>query len=110
MSNANLALVLPWSAGVIGYKMVNTFDNYNYIPYSPNRLLVRLVHLHVVHVGLPVLNIAAMVAGHHPAVVVRPHHRPHRNVVGLLGNIRLDVIPRDLLTETHLQNGLEIKG
>ena len=50
-----------------------------------------LKHFDVVHVGLPVLDVAAVVAGDHPLVVVRPHHRPHRRVV-------------------RLQDGLEVEG
>jgi hypothetical protein len=42
-----------------------------------------LKHLHVVHVRLPVLDEAGIVTGHHPTVVVGPHHRPNRAVVSL---------------------------
>lgn len=42
-----------------------------------------LEHLDVVHVGLPVLDVAAVVRRQHPHVIVRPGHSPHRTVVGL---------------------------
>lgn len=54
-----------------------------YKPGFSNGLLVSLEHLHVVHVGLPVLHVAAMVRRQHPHVVVRPGHGPNRTVVGL---------------------------
>ena len=47
------------------------------------REINNLEHLDVVHVELPVLDVAAVVAGHHPSVVVTPLHRSHRGVVGL---------------------------
>lgn len=53
------------------------------VPDSTDRLLVGLEHLDVVHVGLPVLDEAAVVARHHPVVVVRPNHGPHGHVVSL---------------------------
>lgn len=53
------------------------------VPDSTDRLLVSLEHLDVVHVGLPILDEAAVVARHHPVVVVRPNHGPDGNVVGL---------------------------
>ena len=33
-----------------------------------------LVHLHVVHVGLPVLDETCVVTRHHPLVIVTPNH------------------------------------
>lgn len=56
-----------------------------YKPGFSNRLLVSLEHLHVVHVGLPVLHVAAVVGRQHPHVVVRPGHGPDRTIVGLQG-------------------------
>lgn len=53
------------------------------IPESSNRFFVRLKHLDVVHVALPVLDVTGVVPGHHPALVVRPYHRPHWAVVRL---------------------------
>lgn len=50
---------------------------------------MRLEHLHVVHVRLPVLDVARVIARHHPAVVVGPHHRSDGTIVGLKGNIKL---------------------
>lgn len=44
-----------------------------------------LEHLDVVHVGLPVLDVAAVVRRQHPHVVVRPGHGSHWAVVGLQG-------------------------
>lgn len=40
------------------------------VPYTAHGLLMRLEHSHVVHVGLPILNVATMIAGNHPVVVV----------------------------------------
>lgn len=42
-----------------------------------------LEHLDVVHVGLPVLHVAAVVRRQHPHVVMRPGHGPDGTVVGL---------------------------
>ena len=44
---------------------------------------MRLVHLDVVHVALPVFDEAAVVGGQHPQVVVAPDHRPYSRVVSL---------------------------
>ena len=41
--------------------------------------------VHVVEVGLPVLDEAAVVGGHHPHTFVRPHHTAHWAVVTLGG-------------------------
>lgn len=54
-------------------------------PGFSNGLLVSLEHLDVVHVGLPVLHVAAVVRRQHPHVVVRPGHGSDRTVVGLRG-------------------------
>ena len=56
-----------------------------YKPGFSNGFLVRLEHLDVVHVGLPVLDVAAVVSSQHPHVVVGPGHGAHRAVVGLRG-------------------------
>lgn len=56
-----------------------------YRPGLSNRLLVSLEHLDVVHVGLPVLDVAAVVSRQHPHVIVRPGHGPHGAVMGLRG-------------------------
>lgn len=53
------------------------------IPYAPDGLLVRLKHLDVVHVGLPIFDVTSMVPSHHPGVVVGPDHTPNRTVVSL---------------------------
>ena len=45
--------------------------------YTPDGFLVRLEHLDIVHVTLPVLDVSTVVPRHHPHVVVRPLHRPH---------------------------------
>lgn len=55
------------------------------LPYSSNRLLVRLKLDRLVHVGLPVLDEAIVVARHHPTVVVRPDHRAHGHSMSLRG-------------------------
>ena len=45
---------------------------------------MRLVHLHVVHVGLPVLHIAQVIRCQQPLVVVAPRHGPYRVVMSLI--------------------------
>lgn len=60
-----------------------TTENGRFKPGFSNGLLVSLEHLHVVHVGLPVLHVAAVVRSQHPHVVMRPGHCPDRTVVGL---------------------------
>lgn len=40
------------------------------IPESSNRFFVRLKHLDVVHVALPIFHIACMVPRYHPALIV----------------------------------------
>lgn len=40
------------------------------VPYAPHGLLVRLEHSNIVHVGLPIFNVAGMVPSYHPIVVV----------------------------------------
>ena len=42
-----------------------------------------LVHLHVIHVALPVLQEARVVGRQHPLIVMRPHHGANTRVVGL---------------------------
>lgn len=42
-----------------------------------------LEHFNIVHVALPILDVASVVPGHHPYVVVGPHHCSHRAVVCL---------------------------
>lgn len=49
-----------------------------------------LEHLHVVHVGLPVLHVTAVIRRQHPHVVMRPRHRTHRTVVSLQGTDRTE--------------------
>lgn len=53
------------------------------IPESSNRFFVRLKHLDVVHVALPIFHVARVVPRYHPALIVRPHHCPYRAVVCL---------------------------
>ena len=50
---------------------------------SDGLVLVRLVHLDVVHVGLPVLDVAQVVARQQPKVIVAPGHGTDRIVMGL---------------------------
>ena len=52
-----------------------------------------LEHFDVVHVGLPVLDVAAVVAGDHPLVVVRPDHGAHRRVVRLQDRLEVEGEP-----------------
>lgn len=49
---------------------------------------MRLELSNVVHIGLPVLDVALVVTGHHPVVVVRPHHRTNRAIVSLQKNAK----------------------
>ena len=53
------------------------------VPEAAHRVLVCLEQLHIVHVGLPVFDKTSCVAGHHPLVIVGPHHRTNTAVVGL---------------------------
>lgn len=53
------------------------------IPESSNRFFVRLKHLDVVHVALPILDVACMISCDHPALVVRPHHCSYRTIMCL---------------------------
>jgi len=53
------------------------------VPYTADRLLMALEHLNVVHIGLPVLDVARVIRRHHPLLVVGPHHRPNRRIVRL---------------------------
>lgn len=52
-----------------------------------------LEHFDVVHVGLPVLDVAAVVAGDHPLVVAGPHHGAYRRVVGLQDGLKVEGEP-----------------
>jgi len=49
-----------------------------------------LEHLHVVHVGLPVLDVALVVAGHHPLLVAAPYHRSDGAVVRLEDRLEVE--------------------
>lgn len=53
------------------------------IPESSNRFFVRLKHLDVVHVALPILHIACMISCNHPALIVWPYHCSHRTIMCL---------------------------
>lgn len=53
------------------------------LPYSSNGFLMRLKHANIVHVRLPVFDEASVISGHHPVVVVRPHHGANGNVMCL---------------------------
>mmetsp|Transcript_5308 Transcript_5308/g.14974 ORF Transcript_5308/g.14974 Transcript_5308/m.14974 type:complete len:207 (+) Transcript_5308:1141-1761(+) len=50
---------------------------------APHRLRVRLELLHVVHIGLPVLDVTVVLSGHHVVSIVRPHNTPNRGVMRL---------------------------
>lgn len=54
------------------------------IPDAPNGFFVSLKHLDVVHIRLPILDVATMVTCHHPDIVVRPHHATDWAIVSLL--------------------------
>lgn len=71
------------------------------LPYSSNRLLVRLKLNSLIHVGLPVLDVAVVVAGHHPAVVVRPDHRADGDCVSLKLIMYPKLINRFKLYKVH---------
>lgn len=79
-------LLLYWC--FVGHPMirvrVSLGNNDGSIPYAANGIFVRLESAYIVHVRLPVLDVALMVTGHHPVVVVRPHHRSDRTVVRLV--------------------------
>lgn len=71
---------------------------------------MRLEHFDVVHVGLPILDVPRMVPGHHPAVVVTPHHCTDRTVVCLEQTSPLDTKQQIIHAGlTHLQNGFKIE-
>lgn len=53
------------------------------IPESSNRFFVRLKHLDVVHVALPIFDVTGMIPCHHPTFIVRPNHRSYWTVVCL---------------------------
>lgn len=52
-------------------------------PDATDSLLVSLVHLDIVHVALPVFDVASMVCSHHPEVIVAPTHCSHRRIMRL---------------------------
>lgn len=62
-----------------------TTESGRFEPGFSNGLLVSLEHLHVVHVGLPVLYVASVVCRQHPHVVMRPGHGSNRTVMSLQG-------------------------
>ncbi len=41
---------------------------------TPNGIKVTLEHFHIVHVGLPVLQVAFVAARQHSLLVATPHH------------------------------------
>lgn len=53
------------------------------IPESSNRFFVRLKHLDVVHVALPIFHVTSVIPCYHPALVMWPHHCPHWAVMCL---------------------------
>jgi len=53
------------------------------IPESSNRFFVRLKHLDIVHVALPIFHVARVVACYHPAFIMWPYHCPDRAVMCL---------------------------
>lgn len=55
-----------------------------------NGLLVRLEHFHVVHVALPVLHVARVIASHHPGIVSTPDHRANSGVVCLQNRLEVE--------------------
>lgn len=46
------------------------------IPESSNRFFVRLKHLDIVHVALPIFHVARVIPCYHPAFIVWPYHCP----------------------------------
>lgn len=80
------------------------------LPDSSNRFLVSLKGGRLVHVRLPVLHEAVVVAGDHPRIVVRPDHRSDRHGVRLK---RIKNVQGKLFNQiwtTYLQNGFEVEG
>lgn len=53
------------------------------IPDAAYGFLVCLEHFDVVHVGLPIFNVAAVIASHHPNVIVGPDHASYWAVMCL---------------------------
>lgn len=53
------------------------------IPESSNRFFVRLKHLDIVHVALPIFHVARVIPCYHPAFIMWPYHCPDRAVVCL---------------------------
>ena len=63
------------------------------IPDAPNGFFVSLKHFDVVHIWLPVLDVAPVVTGHHPNIVVRPNHTADRAIVSLhFGNEKVRTV------------------
>lgn len=69
------------------------------IPESSNRFFVRLKHLDVVHVALPIFHVSRMVPRYHPALIVRPYHCPYRAVVCL--NREITFLPSKKIRNTQ---------
>jgi hypothetical protein len=59
-----------------------------------------LDHFHVVHVGLPVFDIALVVASDHPLLVSAPDHRTDRAIVSLQNGFKVkrQSVPQGELT------------
>lgn len=53
---------------------------------------VRLVHVHVVHIRLPVFYETAVIRRDQPVIVVRPFHRSNRCVMCLNHYKQLDIL------------------
>ena len=68
--------------------------------YTPDGFLVRLEHLDIVHVTLPVLDVSTVVPRHHPHIIVAPLHGPHRHVVSLQDCLKVEsqTIPQSELS------------
>lgn len=65
------------------------------VPDAADGLLVSLEHSDVVHVALPVFDIAAVIAGHHPLVSAAPGHTSDRKIVSLKGDGTSSCAERD---------------
>ena len=67
-----------------------------------------LEHLHIVHVALPVLDVASVVPGHHPNVVVGPLHRPHLHQVHIKQDLD-ECVENKYRTVVSLKDGFKIE-
>lgn len=73
------------------------------VPDPPDGFFVSLIHLHVVHVRLPVLDVAGVIRGEEPLVIMRPLHAADLSIMGLF---KLSLIKKRC---AYLENGLKVE-